>query len=71
MKLHLYFCSSFLAQKPLGKWCNALRLLPPTCFVNSLGGLSAMPRQGNKEAILAPTLLMHPLYITACSFGVI
>lgn len=67
MKLHLYFCSSYLAQKPLCKWCNALRLLYPTSLRQFAGVvlLSAMPRQSNKGAICAPNLFMSPFYIAA------
>ncbi len=54
MKLHLYFCSSYLEQKPLGKRCNALRLLHPTCFVNPLLWLSAEPSQSNQRGDLRP-----------------
>ena len=59
MKLHLYFCSSYLAQKPRGKWCNALRcaaLIAPYLFRQfaEVGRLSAMPRQGNQRGDLRP-----------------
>lgn len=56
MKLHLYFCSSYLAQKPLGKRCNALRLLHPTSLRKSagVGWLGTMPRQSNKRGDLRP-----------------
>ena len=56
MKLHLYFCSSYLEQKPLGKRCNALRLLHPTSLRQfaGVGRLGAEPCQSNKRGDLRP-----------------
>jgi len=53
MKLHLYFCFSYLAQKPLGKWCNALRLLHPTSFRKS-AGVGWLGTMSNKRGDLRP-----------------
>ncbi len=70
MRLHLYFCSSYLAQKLRGKWCNALRLLHPTCFVNPLGWLSVMPCQSNKKGDLRlEFFIMPPFKIAGPGFG--
>ncbi|MCF5862610.1 hypothetical protein K3H50_04450 [Aeromonas veronii] len=59
MKLHLYFSSSYLEQTPLGKRCNALRLLHPTSFVNPLGwgGWALSLAKATKGAICAPNSL--------------
>lgn len=68
MKLHLYFCFSFLAQKPLGKWCNALRLLHPTSLRQfaGVGWLGTMSCQSNKRGVICtPIFLISSLYIAA------
>lgn len=58
MKLHLYFFSSYLAQKPLSKRCNALRLLHPAPYLlrQSAGAvlLNTMPSQSNKKGDQRP-----------------
>lgn len=68
MKLHLYFCSSYLAQKPLGKRCNALRcaaLIAPYVYVyvssSIRWGLSAEPCQSNKRGDLRPDSFNFPV----------
>lgn len=73
MKLHLYFCSSYLAQKPLCKRCAAL--IAPYVFRQFAGAvlLSAMPRhQGNKRGELRPEFfIMPPFQIAGPGFGVL
>ncbi len=72
MKLHLYFCSSYLAQKPRGKRCNALRLLHPTSLRQFAGvvWLSAEPCQSNKRGDLRPEFfIMPPFKIAGPGFG--
>ena len=72
MKLHLYFRSSFLAQKPLGKRCNALRLLHPTSLRQFAGGgLSAEPCQSTKRGDLRPDSANALALYRECSSGMV